>query len=168
MNSASLQASSSRHDSKPSEARHGIPVALMGGIVVISLAFTSAVSLGFFERQAIPSEARAAAGTQAIATRSLVFFDEPDGTVIVGDAVSTEEIARFGPGTGGFVRSTVRSLVYQRRVHGFGRAVPFELIEWDNGALTLRDTTTGETVELASFGSNNRKTFADFLETGGK
>lgn len=165
MNTASLQELPHRHDSKPSEARHGIPVALMGGIVAISVIFTAAVSFGVFERQAIPSEARAAAGTEAIATRSLVFFDEADGTVIVGDAASNAEIARFGPGTGGFVRSTVRSLVYQRRVHGFGRAVPFELIEWDNGMLTLLDSTTGETVELHSFGANNRQTFANFLET---
>ncbi|MEM1052228.1 MAG: photosynthetic complex assembly protein PuhC [Pseudomonadota bacterium] len=164
MNSASLQHVQSRFDSKPSKARHGVPLFLIAGIIVISLTFTAMVSIGFFERQAIPSEARAAAGTKVVATRSLQFFDERDGTVRVEDAMSGAEIASFGPGTGGFVRSTVRSLVYQRRVHGFGRTVPFELIEWDNGMLTLRDTTTGETVELHSFGDNNRQTFVNFLK----
>ncbi|WP_298336617.1 photosynthetic complex assembly protein PuhC [uncultured Erythrobacter sp.] len=143
---------------------HRFPLLLMGGLIAITLALTSAVSFGFFERQAIPSEARAASGATATATRSLLFFDERDGTVRVEDAASREEIARFGPGTGGFVRTTVRSLVYQRRVNGIGRSVPFELIEWDNNMLTLRDTTTGESVELGSFGKGNRTTFANFLE----
>ena len=51
-------------------------------------------------------------------------------------------------------------------INGIGRATPFELIEWDNGGLTIRDTTTGGTVELASFGADNRKVFADMLPTG--
>lgn len=142
------------------------PLMLMGGLIVISLALTSAVSLGVFERQAVPSEVREASGTQATATRSLLFFDEADGTVRVEDAGTNEIVGSFGPGTGGFVRSTLRSLVYQRRVHGFGREVPFELIEWNNGMLTLLDPTTQETVELHSFGEGNRTTFANFLETG--
>lgn len=147
-------------------AVHRVPLMMMGALVAISVALTSAVSFGFFERQAIPSEARAAAGTKVIATRSLAFFDEADGTVRVEDAESGAELGRFGPGTGGFVRTTVRSLVYQRRINGIGRETPFELIEWENGALTLQDTTTGETVELASFGAGNRQTFANFLEKG--
>ena len=98
--------------------------------------------------------------------RLLAFFDESDGTVRVEDATSGAEIARFGPGTGGFVRSTLRSLVHQRRINGIGRETPFELVEWNNGELTLRDSTTGGTVELASFGTDNRKVFADMLIKG--
>lgn len=143
---------------------HRVPIIMMGSLIAASLALTSLVSLGFFERQAIPSEARAEAGTVKADERALYFFDEADGTVRVEDAGDGAEIARFGPGTGGFVRSTVRSLVYQRRVNGFGREVPFELIEWDNGMLTLLDPTTGKSVELHSFGDGNRETFANFLE----
>lgn len=145
---------------------HRVPLMLMGGLIAITLALTASVSLGFFERQAIPAELRAEAGTMSVATRSLFFFDEADGTVRVEDAVSGDVIARFGPGTGGFVRSSVRSLVHQRRINGIGRAVPFELIEYDDGALALRDTTTGGTVELASFGRDNRAVFAAMLEQG--
>ena len=142
---------------------HKVPVMLMGGIVAVSLTLTTAVSLGFFERQAIPSEAREQAGAQMTASRSLYFFDEVDGNVRVEDAVSGEEIARFGPGTGGFVRTAVRGFAYQRRVDGFGPEVPFELIAWDNGMLTLVDPTTQKSVELHSFGDGNRQTFANFL-----
>lgn len=145
---------------------HRVPLILAGALILSVLAMTSAVSFGLFDRQSIPDEARAAAGTQSTATRSLLFFDESDGTVRVEDAATREEIASFGPGTGGFVRSTVRSLVHQRRINGIGRETPFELIEWNDGGLTLRDTTTGGTVELAYFGTDNRKVFADMLETG--
>jgi putative photosynthetic complex assembly protein len=143
---------------------HRVPLIMMGSLVAASLALTSGVSLGFFDQQAIPSEARAEAGTVKADERPLYFFDEADGTVRVEDATSGAELGRFGPGTGGFVRSTVRSLVYQRRINGFGREVPFELIEWDNGMLTLLDPTTSKSVELHSFGDANRQTFANFLE----
>lgn len=145
-------------------AIHRAPIIMAGAFVAITLTLTAAVSFGFLERQAVPSEAREISGTQVVASRSLLFFDERDGTVRVEDAATREELASFGPGTGGFVRSTVRSLVYQRRINGIGRATPFELIDWENGALTLRDSTTGKTVELGSFGDGNRQTFANFLE----
>lgn len=147
-------------------AVHKVPLMMMGGLIAFSLALTASVSFGFFDRESVPSEVRAEAGTMSIATRSIQFFDEPDGTVRVEDGFSGAEIASYGPGTGGFVRSTARSLVHKRRINGIGRETPFELIEWSDGALTLRDTTTDETVELASFGKDNRKVFADMLEKG--
>ena len=145
---------------------HRVPLMMAGALIVSVVALTTAVSLGFVERQAIPAEARAAAGTKPVSTRALAFFDESDGTVRVEDAETQAPIVSFGPGTGGFVRSSVRSLVHQRRIKGIGRETPFDLIEWDNGELTLLDSTTGGTVELASFGADNRKVFADMLEKG--
>lgn len=145
---------------------HRVPLMMAGALIVAVTALTASVSLGYVERQSIPAEAREAAGTMSVDTRSLLFFDEADGTVRVEDAFSGEVVGSFGPGTGGFVRSTMRSLVHRRRINGIGRATPFELIEWDDGGLTMRDTTTGETVELASFGADNRAVFAAMLERG--
>lgn len=145
---------------------HRVPLMLMGGLMVATVALTASVSLGFFERQAIPAEARAEAGIAPSASRSIQFFDEPDGTVRVEDAVSGDVVGSFGPGTGGFVRSTARSLVHKRRINNIGREVPFELIEWDNGTLTLLDTETGSSIELSYFGADNRKVFADMLVAG--
>lgn len=145
---------------------HRVPLMMAGALIVAVTALTASVSLGYVERQSIPAESRAVAGTESVDTRSLLFFDESDGTVRVEDAFSGEVVGSFGPGTGGFVRSTMRSLVHQRRINGIGRATPFELIEWDDGGLTIRDTTTGETVELASFGADNRAVFAAMLEKG--
>ncbi|KPP93884.1 MAG: photosynthetic complex assembly protein PuhC [Erythrobacter sp.] len=143
---------------------HRVPLLLMGGLVAISLALTASVTMGFFERTSDPVVLRAEAGTQAATTRDLFFFDEADGSVRVEDAASGVEVARFGVGYGGFVRSTVRSLVHQRRIRGIGADVPFELVEWDNGNLTLRDETTGSTLELDYFGKDNRRVFAEMLE----
>jgi putative photosynthetic complex assembly protein len=144
---------------------HRVPLMLAGGVVAITLTLTAAVSFGYLDRQAVPAEIRAAAGTTALATRSLLFFDESDGTVRVEDATTRTSIGRFEPGTGGFIRSSVRSLVYQRRIRGIGRETPFELTGWDNGALTLRDSTTDRSLELASFGPDNRAVFAAMLDT---
>lgn len=143
---------------------HKVPLMLMGGLIAITLALTASVSFGFFERQAIPDLARSEAGTTMTATRSLQFYDEVDGTVRVEDASTGEEIVRYGPGTGGFVRTTMRSFAHQRRIRGIGRETPFELIQWDNGSITLRDPTTGKGAELSAFGPGNHKTFADMLE----
>lgn len=143
---------------------HRVPLMLMGGLVAISLALAASVSFGLFERQSIASQVRAEAGTHPAATRSILFFDEADGTVRVEDANDRATIARFGPGTGGFVRSSARSLVHERRIRGIGHATPFELIEWSDGALTLLDPETQATVELAFFGADNRAVFADMLD----
>ncbi len=146
---------------------HKVPLMLMGGIVLISLALTVSVRLGVFERSAVPEQARAEAGIQPVAMRTLRFFDEPDGTVRVEDGASAEVLGRFAPGEGGFIRASVRSLVHQRRIRGEGAAVPFELTEWENGALTLADPVTGDSVEVASFGPDNRAIFANMLPPGG-
>ncbi|MEL7445128.1 MAG: photosynthetic complex assembly protein PuhC [Pseudomonadota bacterium] len=145
---------------------HTIPVVMMASVVVISIALTASVTLGFFERQAVPSEIRAAAGTDEVSSRTLRFFDEPDGTVRIEDGASGEALASYGPGTGGFVRSTARSLVHGRRIRGIGSEVPFTLTLWDNGQLTLRDPTTDRAVELASFGDTNRAVFSELLNEG--
>jgi putative photosynthetic complex assembly protein len=142
---------------------HKVPLMLMGGIVLISLALTVSVTLGFIERTSIPEKSRAEAGIQSVAERTLRFFDEADGTVRVEDGATAEVLGRFGPGEGGFIRASVRSLVHRRKIRGQGPAVPFELTEWENGAMTLNDPVTGTSVEVSSFGPDNRRIFADML-----
>ncbi len=140
-----------------------VPLYLMGGIVAISLALTTAVTRGYFDRESVPAEARAAAGVKVSAERTLKFFDEADGTVRVEDGATGEVLARFGLGQGGFIRATVRNLVHQRRIRNIGREVPFTLTRWDNDTLTLSDPTTGRSIEVSSFGPDNRKVYADML-----
>lgn len=142
---------------------HKVPLFLMGGIIAISLALTASVTMGLFPKQSVPSEARAAAGIEAAQERTLRFFDEEDGTVRIEDGATGEVLARHGVGQGGFIRATVRSLVHQRRIRGHGAEVPFTLTRWENGGLTLADPVTGRSVEVSSFGPDNRAVYANLL-----
>jgi putative photosynthetic complex assembly protein len=146
---------------------HKVPLMLMGGIVAISLALTASVSLGFLPRQSVPAEARAAAGITAAQVRTIQFFDEPDGSVRIEDDTTGEVLARHGVGEGGFIRATVRSLVHQRRIRGLGPEVAFTLTEWQNGNLTLADPATGRSVEVSSFGPDNRAVYQNLLPAKG-
>ncbi len=140
------------------------PLMMIGGIALLSVALAASASFGFVARDAVPEISRAAAGTQAVAKRSLFFSDTRDGAVLVEDGTTREQIARIEPGTGGFIRSTMRSLVHVRMRKGIGPDTPFELTRWDDGGLTLSDPTTGETRELMGFGATNRAAFAVLLE----
>jgi len=142
---------------------HRVPLMLMGGIIAISLALTASVTLGFVPKQSVPAEARAAAGIGAAQERTLRFFDEPDGTVRIEDGATGEVLARHGVGEGGFIRATVRSLVHQRRIRNIGPETAFTLTEWQNGNLTLADPVTGRSVEVSSFGPDNRAVYQTLL-----
>lgn len=146
---------------------HRVPLIMAGVLVISTIAMSAAVSWGYLDREAVPSETRAAAGTHEVATRQIQFFDAPNGMVRVEDANTGVVIGEYDRGTGGFVRQTARALVHQRRIRGIGAETGFELVEWDDGALTLIDPTTDRTIELASFGADNRKIFADMLHVDG-
>lgn len=145
---------------------HTLPLIAMGSVVAISLAFATATSFGVFERQAVPEQIRAERGVMSVDTRSIRFHDGDDGSVWVSDAVTGEELGRFGQGEGGFVRATARAMVHNRLQHKLGPAVPFELIAWDNGSMTLRDSQTGRAVELGSFGTRTDETYREILVKG--
>ncbi len=142
------------------------PLIMIAMLAAFALALATATSLGFIARDAVPSEARAAAGVEAVAERSLYFFDAPNGGVRIEDAETGAVVAEIDPGTGGFIRTTLRSLVHVRRAKGIGAETPFVLTEWDNGTLSLSDSETGKSVELGSFGPDNRASFAALLDGG--
>jgi len=145
---------------------HTLPLIAMGVVVAITLALAMSTSFGFFERQAVPDLVCAENGVMSIDTRSIQFHDSENGDVWVSDAVTGAELGRFPQGQGGFVRATARAMTHNRIQHGMGSAIPFELIAWDNGALTLRDTQTGRAVELASFGSKTHEIYQEMLVKG--
>ena len=99
-----------------------------------------------------------------VSSRSLHFQDATDGAVVVYDAATGDEIAQIKPGTGGFIRSTMRGLAHVRQRQGMDAETPFELTLWDNGGLTLDDPATGESRELGAFGKDNRAAFAVLLD----
>lgn len=95
--------------------------------------------------------------------RTLRFVDQADGSIQVIDANTGADVHNF-QGEQGFVRGTLRALVRDRRLQGFGADQPFELIAHDAGRLSLRDPATGSTIALESFGSKNIGVFARLMQ----
>ena len=63
----------------------------------------------------------------------------------------------------GFVRGALRALTRERHARGIGPDKPFDLIARVDGRVTLMDPTTGQRVDLESFGPTNTAEFSRFL-----
>jgi putative photosynthetic complex assembly protein len=94
--------------------------------------------------------------------RSLIFEDLKDGGVRVADGVSGQTLTVLS-GEQGFVRGALRALARERFSRGIGSAQPFNLIARVDGRVTLMDPSTGQRVDLESFGPTNTAEFARFL-----
>ncbi len=124
------------------------------GILAFSL-----VSVGLIRLTGNGPDQRSAAVTLQ---RSLVFQDHQDGGVRVADGVTGETLTVLH-GEQGFVRGALRALARERFSRGIGSASPFDLIAHVDGRVTLFDPSTGQRVDLESFGPTNTAEFARFL-----
>jgi putative photosynthetic complex assembly protein len=142
---------------------------MAGALVLLSIALTATVTLGFVDREAVPAVERAKAAVAPAATRELRFDDAATGDVRVSDAASGELVLLVDQDTqsGGFIRGVLRGLARDRRMRGIGSEPHFELTLWQDGSLTLSDSATGRDVELGGFGSDNRAIFMGLLDEGG-
>ena len=144
-------------------------VAAAGVLVATTLAMTALVRFGVLDREAVPATVRSAAHVAPAETRELIFADRADGAVVVRDAATgaTVEVLIDGIPGNGFVRGVMRGMARERRSHGIGMAPPFELTLWRNNTLTLTDKSTGRSIEMGSFGADNRAAFAALLQDKG-
>ena len=124
------------------------------GIIAFSL-----ISVGLIRITGNGPDQLAAAPT---VQRSLVFEDQKDGGVRVADGVSGQTLTILH-GEQGFVRGALRALARERFSRGIGSAQPFDLIARVDGRVTLMDPSTGQRVDLESFGPTNTAEFARFL-----
>lgn len=140
-------------------------LAMAFALVGVSLLMTAAVQLGWADREAVPAVVRAQADVAKLETRNLTFADMADGSVQVTDADSSEVVASFAGEAdgGGFIRGVLRGLARDRRMRGIDSAPPFALTMWEDGSLSLVDAATGRSIELGSFGPDNRAAFARLL-----
>jgi putative photosynthetic complex assembly protein len=83
----------------------------------------------------------------------------------VKDAQSQSEIAQFD-GEQGFLRSTLRALVRERKRQNIGPDAPMQLLGRADGRLTLLDPSTQQRIDLEAFGPGNAAVFAG-LQTAG-
>lgn len=100
---------------------------------------------------------------EPLASVALRFEDRADGAVTVLKADDDAVVTVLAPETNGFIRGVMRGLARGRKLQEVGAQVPFVLTRWDDGRLSLRDTATGHTVELVSFGPDNLAAFARLL-----
>lgn len=99
----------------------------------------------------------------AVASRALVFSDQPDGSVGVFDVQHQQQLEALPTGNGGFVRGAMRALARQRRLAHVGPEVPFYLVKWSDGRLTLHDSATANHLELEAYGTTNLASFEKLL-----
>jgi putative photosynthetic complex assembly protein len=145
-------------------AQAGVPIApdsfprwilyFSAGIMAFSL-----ISVGLIRITGNGPDQLAAAPT---VQRSLIFEDLKDGGVRVADGVSGQTLTVLS-GEQGFVRGALRALARERFSRGIGSAQPFNLIARVDGRVTLMDPSTGQRVDLESFGPTNTAEFARFL-----
>lgn len=133
-----------------------INLVICGGAVLIALVAAAA------GRITHSADSRPTAAP--IAARDLLFQDRADGAVAIFDARDlAKPIEVVAPGTGYFLRATMRGLARQRLRQEADRDVPFRLTEWADGRLTLEDPTTNRRVDMEAFGKDNEQVFADLI-----
>lgn len=99
----------------------------------------------------------------AVASIQLRFADQPDGSVAVIDADTGERLDALAPGTGNFLRATLRGLGRDRKSKGAGPEAPYGLYRIADGRLLLVDSETGRQIDLLAFGRSSASSFAKYL-----
>lgn len=134
------------------------------GVVLVTLALTSATQLGWIAPSPSASDVRAAQAATATASRILQFSDGANGTVVVRNAVNGETVHVYGEEGSGFVRGVLRGMARGRHMRSIPMDAPYELNHWSDGSLSLTDTATNRIIELGAFGPTNRATFEALLK----
>lgn len=94
--------------------------------------------------------------------RALRFADDGAGGVRVVDHASGQ-VLDVMRGEQGFLRGVLRGLARDRRQQAVGAEFPFLLSLRDDGRLLITDPSTGQRIDLASFGPDNAAVFARWL-----
>lgn len=140
-----------------SQAAFPRPVLVVAGTIIV-------LTIGIAAAGRLTGAANSAPTSVPVASRELLFRDQPNGGVAVYDAANAARpIDMIAPATNGFLRATVRGLARQRLRQAADREVPFRLTGWADGRLTLEDPTTGRKVEMEAFGATNEAVFAHLL-----
>ncbi len=131
--------------------------AVLGGFAALGLTLAGVAAVRWSGAPVREPDAR------TVARRELRFADRPDGGIAVVDAASGA-LLDVVHGEQGFLRGTLRGLARERRRRGLTGADPLQLIARADGRLTLADASTGERIELESFGPSNVAVYARWLE----
>jgi len=126
------------------------------GLVGVVVAIGSLRLAGYQPPPSLPNE-------PALASRVLAVEDAAEGTVIVRDAKTGENIVTFKHGEGSFFRATLRTLVNDRRHKGLAIDGNFRLEAHSGHQLFLIDEISGKTLSMNAFGPSNTEVFAALM-----
>lgn len=137
------------------------------GMIGITLAVVFGIRLGVLPGRETTPEIRAEHHVAATVSRDFNFADRKDGALVATDAKTKEVALVLEPGSNsGFIRGVMRGLMRERMLHEVPRDGAVTVTQWADGALTLKDPSTGRIIELGSFGHTNRAAFAQLLVPG--
>ena len=97
------------------------------------------------------------------ASIELYFEDSDDGSVVVREAGGGTVIDVLDPGTNGFVRATLRTLVRARAAVDASDETPFVVGQGSSGRVFLIDPVSERRIDLRAFGPTNAEAFARYL-----
>jgi putative photosynthetic complex assembly protein len=102
--------------------------------------------------------------TYPMAVRDVRFVTAENDVITVIDGVTGDTIEVIPSDKDGFIHGALRGIQRDRKLRGIAYDEPYRIIRWDDGRLTLSDTSTGMRVQLDPFGPTNAGAFARFLE----
>ncbi|MFW5680938.1 MAG: photosynthetic complex assembly protein PuhC [Pseudomonadota bacterium] len=138
------------------------------GEVVAALLLAGCVAIGFGVGQ-LPKMELTDPSARPLVMRELRFEDRYDGGITVVEYGNDRIIHELEPGDGAFVRSVLRALARERKRMEIGGELPFRMIAWSDGRLSLEDTVTGHRAELnGAFGRDNTAAMIELLYAGGE
>jgi putative photosynthetic complex assembly protein len=144
---------------KTSEPNTGVPRGILfGAAALIGFALIAAGSARLSHIGTVQMPQR-----QAFETLSLRFEDQDNGGVAIRNVADGAVIYTVAPGTNGFIRATIRGLTRERLRSDMGSEMPFTLIRWNDGTMSLEDHATGRRVALEAFGPTNAQAFAQLF-----
>ncbi len=99
-----------------------------------------------------------------VAIRDIIITAIDNNAIQVIDAHTSQIIETYENGKGGFVRGSMRAMTRVRSSSNAVNTQPYRIIRWENGAVSLSDTVTGQRYYLNAFGPDNAAAFAALLD----
>ncbi|MEM0936402.1 MAG: photosynthetic complex assembly protein PuhC [Pseudomonadota bacterium] len=159
MSDRPLNVAQSRHPQLVNRDKEMIPTVLVKAMFMLALTSLLLVTYAVLTDRPLTGVPQAA---PEIASRVIILDGDSKGAVTVTDENGVV-LADHGADTAGFLSVVWRSMNRTRMLAGVPETDPLRLVEFENGRLAIFDAQTGWSIELGSFGKDNRATFAALL-----
>ena len=160
MSDKPLNVAQARNPQLVARDKEMIPSVLVKAMFMLALTSLALVSYAVLTDRPLTGVPQVA---PEVASRVIALDGDAQGGVKVLDA-DGGVIVDLGPDEAGFVSVIWRSMNRTRMLAGVPETDPLRLVEFENGRLAIFDDQSGWSVELGSFGRDNRASFAAFLQ----